>query len=805
MQGNAVHSGAFVVAREKPRCELHSSPVQSSLVAVILQRESDTVAKVILGLSKTLASTLDLDEVLLRILDSIGLVLPLDSCSLLLLDGKDLEIKAARGFEDKDDILGMLLDLDGHPLNRFVIETGTPMLIDDVSKDPRWSPHRDFSPIKSWMGIPLCASGEVIGMLAIDSREAGVYGDEERELAGAFADFAAVAVRNARLFATTRRRIDELDTVNRVGAAVSSRLEVDRLCEVVGENLGEIFSSGSVYVALLEEQSGTIRLPFYSHDGAREVYVGFPFGEGLTSQVIKSRAPLNVGSGLADAARALGGRALPGRVPLSWLGVPILSGNRALGVLCVQSCDRENAFSDEDLRLLSTIASTVGAGIRNARLYEEARRNAEEAAALADAGREISESLDPDVVLRRIAMRANALLSKDSAAVFLLEGDLSLRAVVAVGRQAAELQGFRLAPGSGIVGRAVATGEGLIVNDAMGDPEAVDVPGTPEEPGEKLIAAPLSLGGKVSGVMAVWRGVGEEPFVRDDLGFLSALARQAAVALENARLHRRVEDEASRSAALYEAASAARIAAEEANRTKSRFLANMTHELRTPLNSIINLAYLVQDGEEPPPPGIRDSASRIEASGRHLLGLINDILDLSKIEAGRMDVSPEESDFRAVARGVLSAAAGLERAPGVELRDEIPESLPPVLADRTRLRQVLFNLLANAVKFTEAGHIAIRARAQERELVVEVEDTGIGMDEAQLPAAFAEFVQLDDDMDRRAGGSGLGLPLSRHLVELQGGKLWAESRKGVGSVFRFTLPRADLPGRELRGQKDAQR
>jgi signal transduction histidine kinase len=153
---------------------------------------------------------------------------------------------------------------------------------------------------------------------------------------------------------------------------------------------------------------------------------------------------------------------------------------------------------------------------------------------------------------------------------------------------------------------------------------------------------------------------------------------------------------------------------------------------------------------------------------------------------------------------VLSAASGLERADGVEIRDEIPEGLPPVLADRTRLRQVLFNLLANALKFTEAGYVAIRAHAEERELVVEVADTGIGMDEADLPKAFAEFVQLDDDMSRRAGGSGLGLPLSRHLVELQGGRLWADSKKGEGSTFRFTLPRADLSGPGFLAQKDMQ-
>lgn len=759
----------------------------------LYRRESDAVAKAILGLSKTLASTHDLDEVLVRILDSIGVVIPLDSCSLLLTRDKSLEIRAASGFEESPSIVGLRMELESYPLNRFVVESGTPMVIDDVSLDPRWSPRPGAHTILSWMGIPLRASGEVIGMLAIDSWKAHAYTEEDLEVADAFADLAAAAVRNARIFTTARRKIDELDAVNKIGAAVASRLEVDRLCEIVGQNLVEIFRAGVVYVALWDEESGVIRLPFYSHDGKRESYPPFQFGEGLTSQVLRSRESLYIAENLAETARAMGGRAVPGREALCWLGVPIFSGRRALGVLCAQSYDRENAFSADDLGLLSTIASTVGAGIRNARLYEEARRKADEASALADAGREISESLDPDVVLRRIAMRANALLSQDTSAVFLVESDLSLRAVVSVGRHAAELRDFRIPRGSGIVGRVVFSGEGLVVNDVPGDPESIDVPGTPEKAGEKLIAAPLSVSGKVTGVMAVWRGSDEPPFAQDDLVFLSALARQAAVALENARLHRRAKEEAERAETLYEAASAARAEAEEANRLKSRFLANMTHELRTPLNSIINLAYLIQEGgEEAAPPGIRDEAARIEVAGRHLLGLINDVLDVSKIEAGRMDVRLEESDFRAIARTVLSAASGLELAPGVQLRDELPDGLPPVMADRTKLRQILFNLLANAVKFTSRGYIAIRASASPRELVVEIEDTGIGMEKADLPRAFAEFVQLDDDLDRQVGGSGLGLPLSRHLVELQGGRLWAESRKGEGSVFRFTLARADV-------------
>ncbi len=756
----------------------------------------DKAAKVVLGLSKTLASSLELDEMLVRVLDSIGHVIPLDSCSLFLLRGSSLEVRAAKGRAKGSLFARRRIELERLPLNRAVIESGEPIALKDAREDPRWSSAEGLDTeleIRSWMGIPLKASGEVIGMLSIDSSLSGVYGERELDAAGAFADLAAVAVRNARLFSETKRRLDELDAVNKVGDAVASRLNVDELCEVVGERVQAVFRSGVVYVAVWDEESGLVRVPYYSHDGKREDYGPFAYGEGLCSHVLKELRTLYLGSGVGAALPGLGVSALPGREPASWLGVPICSGRRALGVLCAQSYDREYAFSDDDVRLLSTIASTVGAGIRNARLYEEARRKAEEAAAIADAGREIGESLDPDEVLHRIAQRAQSLLSRDTAAVFLADADGSLRAVVSVGSHAEHFRDFSMPSGSGIVGRVVSKGSGELVNDVSSDPDRFDTPRESGAPGDKLAAAPLSAAGRVIGAMAVWRGPGEPDFRQDDLDFLSGLARQAAVAIVNARLHRRATEEARRAAALYESASAARAEAEEANRLKSRFLANMTHELRTPLNSIINLAYLIQEGEDggpPPSAGVVETASRIEAAGRHLLGLINDVLDLSRIEAGRMDLALEEIDLRAVAASVLDAAAGLDRSPGLELADELPESLPDVLADRVKLRQVLFNLIANAIKFTPSGSVRLRASSSPSEVLVEIEDTGIGMEPDEIPKAFVEFVQLDDDMDRRVGGSGLGLPLSRQLVELMGGRLWAESRKGLGSTFSFTLPRS---------------
>ena len=760
-------------------------------------RVSAKAAEILLGLGKALSSTLELDLVLVRIMEGLGLVIDCDSMSLFLLEGNDLAIRALRGFAHPEAMIGRRMRLEDYPLNRSVVKSGEALVIGDVHAEPGWrtdhDPSSETASICSWMGVPLIASGEVIGMLGVDSRQPYAYGETDLATTLAFADLAAATVRNAKLFTEDRTRLKELEAVNRIGAAVASRLEVEALCEAVGENLLEIFGTGVVYVALWDAESGMISIPYFSVSGERLRAEPFPFGSGLTSRVIESKAPLYIAEDFAHRGRELGAMDRTRRQVLSWLGVPIVAGDSVLGVLSVQSFEREHAFGRHDVRLLSTLASTIGVGIQNARLFEEAKRKAEEASALAKAAREISASLDPDIVVRRIAERALELLSKDTAAVYLRNDNDLFVAKVAVGLSAGEIYGDEVVAGQGMIGKVAAEGVGLIVNDTATDPNGEHIPGTPPDlPGEKLMGAPLISDGKVIGVMAVWRMPPEDVFRADDLDFLEGLAGQASVAIANAHLHRRSVENASRVAKLYKAAWAAKAEAEEANRLKSRFLANMSHELRTPLNSIINFAYLLLAGAEgEPTAGQADLLSRVEEAGKHLLNLINDVLDLSKIEAGRMDLNFEDLDVAATAKSVLATASGLVADSGVELRDEVPSDLPPVRADRTRVRQVLLNLLSNAAKFTDRGYIGVKAWAEEGEVVVEVTDSGVGMKAEDIPSAFSEFVQLDGDLDRRAGGSGLGLPLSRRFVELHGGRIWAESKPGVGTSFFFTLPRID--------------
>ena len=246
----------------------------------------------------------------------------------------------------------------------------------------------------------------------------------------------------------------------------------------------------------------------------------------------------------------------------------------------------------------------------------------------------------------------------------------------------------------------------------------------------------------------------------------------------------------------------ARRAAEEANRLKSQFVANMSHELRTPLNAIIGFSYILkQELKGPLNEEQHDFVQRIYDSGEHLLKLLNDILDNAKLEAGRLELRPEPAELEPLIHEALVTADSLLRGKPIELRQELPPHLPLVMVDRLRLAQVLLNLLSNAIKFTDQGSVTVRAAVMSghplgdlsgasgmQHVLVEVSDTGIGIAEEHQSLIFEEYRQADETLSRRYGGTGLGLPISKHLVELHGGRLSVSSRLGVGATFRFTLP-----------------
>jgi signal transduction histidine kinase len=292
------------------------------------------------------------------------------------------------------------------------------------------------------------------------------------------------------------------------------------------------------------------------------------------------------------------------------------------------------------------------------------------------------------------------------------------------------------------------------------------------------MAVPMIAGDKVLGVFDVQSDVAGN-FSQDDANIYTTLASQVAVALQNARLY------------VEQAATVAQL--RELDRLKSAFLANMSHELRTPLNSILGFAdVMLEELDGPLTEYMNNDLRLIQKNGQHLLHLINDVLDMAKIEAGRMNLNPEQFRVYEVLEEVTSITSSLASDKNLDLFiEETSDHQAEIYADRTRIRQVMINLVNNSIKFTENGQIAVKVAPMDGgRVLISVKDTGIGIPADKLDAVFLEFTQVDTSTTRKAGGTGLGLPISRRLVEMHGGRLWAESTgvNGEGSTFFVELP-----------------
>jgi len=290
-----------------------------------------------------------------------------------------------------------------------------------------------------------------------------------------------------------------------------------------------------------------------------------------------------------------------------------------------------------------------------------------------------------------------------------------------------------------------------------------------------FLVVPMIARGRVVGLLTADNKVGREPVPAQTAALLQIFASHAAVAIENARLFHEIEDKGHQ--------------LEVASKHKSQFLANMSHELRTPLNAVLGYTELILDnifGEVPPE--IRDTLERTRSNGLHLLGLINDVLDLSKIEAGQLTLSLGDYSIGEVVHVALSSLRSLAEEKKLQLKALVAPDLPPGKGDERRITQVLLNLLGNAIKFTEAGDVTVEAAAADGWFTVSVSDTGPGIAAADQQKIFEEFQQADSSSTRRKGGTGLGLSIARRIIELHGGRIWVESSLGQGSTFRFALP-----------------
>jgi two-component system, NtrC family, sensor kinase len=682
-----------------------------------------------------------------------------------------------------------------------------PLNIADAHTDSRLSEAtRAYSRTRrfqSWALVPLLRQAEAIGGIGVTRRAPGGFRDDEIALLKTFADQAVIAIENVRLFTELQEKNRALTTAHaqvtetleqqtataeilRVIAA--SPTDIQSVLDSVAESAGRLCEASDTQVYRLDADE----LRLVAHYGAIPtgpvgeftvpVIPGVVSGRTVLERRIVHLADLQleenefpVGSQLA---RRFGYRAS--------LSVPLMREGRPLGAIHLRRTEAR-LFTERQIALLQTFADQAAIAIENVRLFtdlqtrtQELTRSVDKLTALGEVGRAVSSTLDLDTVLSTIVSRAIQLSGTDGGSVYEYDEateEFSLRASRDLPEAYVEqVRDGRPRKGEGAVGRVAQTREPVQIAD-ISDPAAYEsrVRRTLLQIGLRaLLAVPLIAEDELVGALIVMRKR-TGTFAAEEVALLQTFATQSALAIQNARLFREIEEKSRQ--------------LEAASQHKSEFLANMSHELRTPLNAIIGFSEVLSEKMFGELNDKQEEYSKdIHASGQHLLSLINDILDLSKIEAGRMELELTEFDLPTALENALMLVRERAQRRSLTLHKEVDAGLGQIQGDERKIRQVVLNLLSNAIKFTpEGGRIELAAAPKDGCMEVSVTDTGVGIAPEDQERVFEEFRQVGT-AEKKAEGTGLGLTLCRKFIELHGGKIWVKSQLGQGATFTFTIP-----------------
>ncbi|HEY1458817.1 MAG TPA: GAF domain-containing protein [Casimicrobiaceae bacterium] len=671
--------------------------------------------------------------------------------------------------------------------------------IPDVLDDPDFRVDEAVraSGFRSVLAVPLVREGKPIGAIAVGRPDRGSFPDEQIALLQTFAAQAVIAIDNVRLFTQLQSRNAELTealeqqtaTSEILSLIASSPNDTQPVFDLVAQRAGKLCSAE---VAVVSRLNGDIIDMAAMHgagpDAVEKVRAAYPMradAQTITARTVRSGKIVHVHDVLAepdyptkDFARAANFRA--------GLGIPIVRDEQVIGTIFVGR-STPGPFRDSQVELLQTFADQAVIAIENVRLFKELEgRTAEltqsvgEMRALGEVGQAVSATLDLETVLRTIVSRANELAAMQGCAIYEYDGqsaEFHLRTADGLPDElVAALRADPIRKGEGALGQLAVVGEPVQVTDIVdGRVYQSRVREILLRLGYRsLLAVPLQRENDLLGGLVVNRMTAGE-FAPEIIALLQTFASQSALAIQNARLFREIEDKSRQ--------------LEVASEHKSEFLANMSHELRTPLNAIIGFSEVLAEkmfGE------VNDKQAEYLAdildSGRHLLSLINDILDLSKIEAGRMELNLSEFSLPSAIDNTLMLLRERAHRRDIALACTIDDGLGSIQADERKVKQVVLNLLSNALKFTpEGGRIDVRAARRNGCAEIAVTDTGVGIAPDDQAAVFEEFRQVGT-ASKKVEGTGLGLAISRKFIELHGGRIWVESTLGEGSTFAFTLP-----------------
>lgn len=504
------------------------------------RREAETLRVATLALS----TTLNLQEILEMILSELRKVVPYDSASVQQLEGNWIQIIGGHGFPHLDQLLGVGFDitLEENP-NCDVVRTREPLILDDAPalyEGFRQEPHAQAG-TRSWLGVPLLFGDRVIGMIALDKKEPGFYTEEHARLALAFAAQAAIAIQNARLFQQTQRRVAELATVNEIGRAISGALDADQLAELIFNQVSKLLDTSNFHIALYDPDQELIHVDFWIEGGQRQSPAVLKLGQGLTSYLVRTGEPILLAHGTREFHQQHGLQR-EGTHAKSWLGVPMLAEDRAIGAIAVQSYDEENAFDSGHLELLTTIAGQAAIAFQNASLFREREQRISELAVLNEMAQAISSTLEFDDLLETIYQQVSQLMDTTFFYIATYEGGSNEWSIVFQVKDGQRQPVRRFTIESGLTGYIIRNRTPVLLRDseesaAFHAEQGVEYKG---KRSKSWLGVPMVAEDKVLGVIAVHNYEQERIYGEEHLNFLSTIAAQAAVAVRNAQLYQQI-------------------------------------------------------------------------------------------------------------------------------------------------------------------------------------------------------------------------------------------------------------------------
>jgi GAF domain-containing protein/CheY-like chemotaxis protein len=693
---------------------------------------------------------------------------------------------------------GVLLTTDQFPAWR-ILASPSVVMIDDVSADSTLDPMERMGieslDMRALAVLPLRVTGRDLGAILISTRQPYAHSYRDLRIYRSLAEQASLRVEASRLIEQTERRARQLVTSAQVSQIASAILDLNYLFPRIVDLIRESFRYDHVQIFMMDENNEFAELRASTGEPGRQLLsINHKLAKGSRSVIgqVTARAEPFIAADTLDA------RVIHRPNPYlpntrAEMAIPLLLKGRVVGALDVQS-NTPNAFKDDDVAVLTTLANQIAVAIDNARLYEDAQQRASEMSFLFSTTSAAAAAATLEEALENIANELRSSMDALSVTIYLPEAYLDskgnpftlLRAAALSGtdQPMSEVSEIRLDSRSNLIATAANDRYPLLIGDISAEPNYLPV----IDGAQSAAIVPLTVAGQLVGVITM-ESAALNAYDDDTLTLLLTLSGSLSAVIQNQQLLEQVQKTNQQLL--------------ELDQLKSQFLANMSHELRTPLNSIIGFSRVILKGIDGPLTEMQEQdLTTIYNSGQHLLNLINDILDQAKIAAGKMDLQSDFFEMKGVIDAVRSIGIGLVKDKPIDIFVELAPALPQVYGDEFRTRQVLLNLVSNAAKFTREGSINIVAYVEAHPetglpmVRVDVTDTGIGIAENDMSVLFEAFRQVDSSLTRTQGGTGLGLPIAKSLIEMQGGQMYVRSQVNIGSTFSITLPTQPVEGLE---------